>query len=169
VVIYYRIEIKEYVINFIYSNIYIYRIIADYELSLFWSYVSISYISSRDFENSFIDGAKTIKNVTVSHDLSSVGSFIGSNDKYFSKNKFIGSDIIDYWSTTIRIHIKSGALDEVFLELADFHRTRNEERIKIISKLSEPVAMLVIGGIIGVIAIAILSPFYEITQGISSL
>jgi type IV pilus assembly protein PilC len=174
---YYRARIFEYVQHLFFSKSLLYKLMSDYELSLFWSYISLAYISSRDLGTSFIEGAGSIKNSNVRAYLvhigrNMLGDLIIEIKESFDKmkiNRYLHRDVVDYWRAAIGIQLRAGSLDLVFGELADFHRDRNEQKIKIISKLSEPIAMIIIGGVIGFISIAMLSPFYEMTQGISSL
>ncbi len=170
-------RIRGFVQKVFFSKSLLYKLMSDYELSLFWSYVSLAYVSSRDLETSLFDGAGSIRNVKVRmyfEKLSKcvVGDMVHSmGDVYISEKikPFISKDVIDYWKASIMIQTRSGSLDLVFAELADSHRQRTEEKIKVISKLSEPIAMMIIGGMIGLISIAMLSPFYEMTQAVSSL
>lgn len=174
---YFRNQIFGFVQRQFFSRSFLYRIMSDYEFSLFWSYISLAYISSRDLETAFVDGGRGIKNAVVRSYLEKVGQRVlgdlvqSIEDLYIQMNlkRYIHKDIVDYWRASIAIQLRSGSLDQVFSDLADFHRARNEQRIKIISKLSEPIAMIIIGGVIGLISVAMLSPFYEMTQGISTL
>ncbi len=174
---FYRRQLREIVRKQFFMTAALYRLMSDYELSLFWSYISLSYISSRDLETSFRDGAKSIENLRVREYFEQVGKGVVGGlvgclgDIYVSQklSRYIHKDIVDFWKATVAVELRSGSLDLVFLELANFHKERNEQKIKLISRLAEPFAMIVIGGVIGIISIAMLSPFYEMTQGISSL
>jgi len=61
---------------------------------------------------------------------------------------------------------KTGKLDETFLYLGDFFEEEVDETTKNLSTIIEPVLLLVIGLGVGFIALAIISPIYELTGSI---
>lgn len=66
----------------------------------------------------------------------------------------------------ISIGEKSGSLEHSFAYINDFYESELNDTTKNISQLIEPVLMIVIGLLIGFIAISIISPIYGITQNI---
>lgn len=61
---------------------------------------------------------------------------------------------------------KTGKLDETLLYLGDFFEEEVDETTKNLSTIIEPVLLLVIGLVVGFVALAIISPIYEITGSI---
>lgn len=61
---------------------------------------------------------------------------------------------------------KTGKLDETLLYLGDFFEEEVDETTKNLSTIIEPVLLLVIGFGVGFIALAIISPIYELTGSI---
>lgn len=61
---------------------------------------------------------------------------------------------------------KTGKLDEVLLYLGDFFEDEVDNTAKNLSVVLEPIILLVIGLIVGFVALAILSPIYELTGSI---
>lgn len=61
---------------------------------------------------------------------------------------------------------KSGKLDEVLLYLGDFFEDEVDNTAKNLSVVLEPIILLVIGLLVGFVALAILSPIYELTGSI---
>ena len=61
---------------------------------------------------------------------------------------------------------KTGKLDETLLYLGDFFEEEVDETTKNLSTIIEPVLLLVIGLGVGFIALAIISPIYELTGSI---
>ena len=61
---------------------------------------------------------------------------------------------------------KTGKLDETLLYLGDFFEEEVDETTKSLSTIIEPVLLLVIGLVVGFIALAIISPIYELTGSI---
>lgn len=62
---------------------------------------------------------------------------------------------------------ETGKLDESFLFIAEFSEREVDEGTKSLTAVLEPLLMLVIGTIVGFVAIAIISPIYKLTGGIS--
>ncbi len=63
---------------------------------------------------------------------------------------------------TIKTGEKTGTLEEVLKELADFYESEVEHQLKRITSLLEPVLMLVVGIIVGAMVIMIIAPIYSI-------
>ena len=63
---------------------------------------------------------------------------------------------------TIKTGEKTGTLEEVLKELADFYESEVEHQLKRLTSLLEPVLMLVVGIIVGAMVIMIIAPIYSI-------
>lgn len=61
---------------------------------------------------------------------------------------------------------KTGKLDEALLYLGDFFEDEVDNTAKNLSVVLEPIILLVIGVIVGFVALAIISPIYELTGSI---
>jgi len=66
----------------------------------------------------------------------------------------------------IAVGEKTGKLDEVFLYLGDFFEEEVDNTAKNLSVVLEPFILLVIGVFVGFVALAIISPIYELTGSI---
>lgn len=66
----------------------------------------------------------------------------------------------------ISVGEETGKLDESFLFIAEFSEKEVDDQVKTLTTVLEPLLMIVIGGLVGFIAVAIISPIYEITKGI---
>lgn len=66
----------------------------------------------------------------------------------------------------IEVGEKSGTLDEMFLYLADFYELEVQSLTKYMAHLFEPVLVVLIGLVVFVLAIAIVSPMYQILGSI---
>lgn len=67
---------------------------------------------------------------------------------------------------TIKTGEKSGSLEEVLQDLADFYEKEVEYQLKSITTLIEPILMLLIGIVVGVMVILIVAPIYSIIGGL---
>lgn len=61
---------------------------------------------------------------------------------------------------------KTGQLDEVFLYLGDFFEEEVDNTAKNLSVVLEPIVLLIVGLVVGFVALAIISPIYELTGSI---
>lgn len=61
---------------------------------------------------------------------------------------------------------ESGKLDDSFLFVASFAEREVDDATKTLTTVLEPLLMLAIGGLVGFIAIAIITPIYQLTSGI---
>ena len=66
----------------------------------------------------------------------------------------------------ISVGEETGKLDESFLFVSEFSEHEVDNGVKALTSILEPLLMLVIGAIVGFIAIAIITPIYGLTRGI---
>ncbi|MFH1309100.1 MAG: type II secretion system F family protein, partial [Candidatus Omnitrophota bacterium] len=57
----------------------------------------------------------------------------------------------------------SGRLDEILVEVGQGYAEEVETATKIVTSLIEPLAILIVGGILGFIVIAVLLPIFEMS------
>jgi type IV pilus assembly protein PilC len=69
---------------------------------------------------------------------------------------------------TIRAGEKTGSLEEVLEEMADFYQKEVDYNLKKLTSLIEPVLMLVIGLAVGGMVILMITPIYNLVGGIES-
>ena len=67
-------------------------------------------------------------------------------------------------SQLIAIGETTGNLSETLLYLSDFYETELDEITKNLSSVLEPILMIVMGVVVGFIAVSIITPIYEVTQ-----
>lgn len=66
-------------------------------------------------------------------------------------------------SRMINVGEKTGNLEEILLYLGDFYEIEVDRAVKILSTILEPIILLIIGLVIGFVAMAIITPIYEVT------
>lgn len=111
--------------------------------------------------------AHTLTNLKFRKDLIKVASSL-------DKGKTIGSSLknggyheyppIVY--RMIAIGEKTGKLDETLLYLGDFYEDEIDDLSKNLANILEPILLIVIGVAVGFVALAIISPIYELTGSI---
>lgn len=112
--------------------------------------------------------AHTLSNIIYQRDLKYIAAEV-------SRGKSI-SDILDQAQfqefppvavKIIGVGEKTGRLDEMALYLADFYEEEIDEVSKNLTTILEPVLLLVIGLVVAFVALAIISPIYQITGSLN--
>jgi len=80
-----------------------------------------------------------------------------------SRNKDIFPGVL---VQTVRAGEKSGSLDQVLNEMAQFYESEVEFSLKRMTSILEPVLMLLIGVVVGVMVILMIAPIYSIIGGL---
>lgn len=111
--------------------------------------------------------AATLNNLKFQADLKKI-------NQYLIKGKNIG-DALDnkkfaefppLVSKMISVGEKTGKLEETLMYLGDFYEDEIDNISKNLSTILEPVLLIVIGLVVGFVALAIISPIYELTGSI---
>src|SRR3989344_418329 len=108
--------------------------------------------------------AHTLNNLKYQKDLIKVGSYFTgglSISESIEKGKF--KEFPPLVSKMIAVGEKSGSLDDSLLYLADFYEEEIDNFSKNITTILEPLMIIVIGLIVGFVALAIVTPIYELT------
>jgi len=112
--------------------------------------------------------AHTLSNVLFQKDIHQIadklagGSSIGATMTKLKFPEFPGIVV-----KMIAVGEKTGKLEDVLLYLGDYYEDEIENISKNLSTLLEPFLLVVIGVIVGFIALAIISPIYELTGSIN--
>lgn len=86
-----------------------------------------------------------------------------SISSFFNQNRLLFPPLV---SQMISVGEETGKLDESFLFISQFSEREVDEATKNLTTVLEPLLMLVIGTLVGFIAIAIISPIYQLTKGV---
>lgn len=87
-----------------------------------------------------------------------IGSPLSSG---FKKNPKLFPDLV---VQMMEVGEESGTTDTVLEEVAAFYEAEVDESMKNLSSIIEPLIMMVIGAVVGVLAVALIMPIYNITQ-----
>jgi type IV pilus assembly protein PilC len=66
----------------------------------------------------------------------------------------------------IAIGEQTGELDNILQELAEFYEEEIDEVMENLPSIIEPVLMLVLGGAVGIMALAIITPMYSLSTAV---
>ncbi len=111
--------------------------------------------------------AETLPNCKFRDDLLRIGSSLteGKNiSDSIEKGKF--HQFPPLVSKMIGVGEKTGKLDEALLYLADFYEEEIDTFSKNLTTILEPVLLITIGLVVGFVALAIITPIYELTGSI---
>jgi len=111
--------------------------------------------------------AETLSNLSFKKSVAGLSSTL-------SKGKSIGKgmeqldnhDFPPLVSKMVSVGEKTGKLEDTLLYLAEYYEDEIEDSSKNLTTILEPVLLLVIGLIVGFVALAIISPIYELSGSI---
>ena len=66
----------------------------------------------------------------------------------------------------IRVGEESGTMEEVLAEVSHFYENEIDDSVKNLSSIIEPVLVIVIGAVVGVLAVGLIMPIYNLGAGI---
>lgn len=66
----------------------------------------------------------------------------------------------------LQVGEESGTVEEILSQLAQHYEEEVDSTLRNLSSIIEPLLLLFIGGIVGVLAMALISPIYNISQNI---
>ena len=66
----------------------------------------------------------------------------------------------------VKVGEKSGNLDQTLLYLADFFEEEVDDKVRNLGSIIEPMMLVVIAVVVGFVAMAIISPIYQLTGGV---
>lgn len=73
------------------------------------------------------------------------------------------------FSRMINVGEKTGKLDDSLLYLAKFYEKEISDTARNLSTILEPILLIIVGLVVGFVAVSIIMPIYEITHGLSGL
>ncbi len=106
-----------------------------------------------------------LKNVILRAEFSKAYQSItggGSLGKSLKESKIVPMFV----SNLISIGEESGKLDDTMSEIADLYERETDEAIRVMTSLMEPLMILVMGGIVGFIVIAMMLPMFELNMAV---
>ena len=111
--------------------------------------------------------ARTLNNLKFKNDLLEVAATLKKGKEIGTTLEKQGfSEYPPLVSKMISVGEKSGKLDEALLYLGDFYEDEIDDLSKNLTTVLEPILLVVIGLIVGFVALAIISPIYELTGSI---
>ncbi len=110
--------------------------------------------------------ADTINNLVYKEELKNISVDITRGEEISKRLKEKPGIFPPIFSQMIAIGEKTGNLNETLFYLSDFYEKEIEEVSRNLSTILEPVLMIMMGIIVGFVAVSIITPIYEVTQGL---
>ena len=110
--------------------------------------------------------ADTTKNLVYKEECQKLAEVISRGEKlstYLRKKKHVFPDI---FSHMVAVGEKSGTLSKTLVYLSEMYENEVEDFTKNLSTLIEPALMILMGLLVGFVAISIITPIYGITQNL---
>ncbi len=105
-------------------------------------------------------------NLAYQHECTSVGNSIVQGGRLSESFAYRPAYFPQSFCHLVAVGEKSGTLSDTLLYLAEMYDAEVDEWTKNLSTLIEPVLMVVMGVLVGFIAISIITPIYGITQNL---
>lgn len=110
--------------------------------------------------------ADTIPNLVYRKEMRQIAEWVKRGEsihKYLNKKENIFPPTV---GRLIEVGEATGNLDENLFYLSDFYESEVDEMAKNLSSVLEPALLLIMGSIVGFVAVSIITPIYEITQNL---
>ena len=108
----------------------------------------------------------TLGNLVYQKELKKIGKEVEKGkpiSDYLKKKETVFPLMV---SRMVGVGEKTGKLEETLLYVGDFYEEEVDKYSKTLSTILEPILLLIIGGVVGFVALAIITPIYEITKGL---
>lgn len=142
------------------------RIVRDLNLVNFCRTLGITLKSGIKVVEAINITAESLSNLAYQDKLFKVAEEVRKGEAlapYFGKLPRLFPSIL---SQMIAVGESSGNLSETLLYLSDFYESEVNDTTQNLSNVLEPVLMVLMGVIVGFVAISIITPIYEVTQNI---
>ncbi len=110
--------------------------------------------------------SRSTNNLIYRSELEKLAEVANRGEKISSHMKNYRKLFPDVLSQIISVGERSGNLSETLNYLSDMYESEVEDSTKNLSNMIEPVLMVIMGLLVGFVAISIITPIYSITQGL---
>lgn len=109
---------------------------------------------------------ESLTNMNYKKELSNAAEAVRKGEAlapFFAQNEHLFPAVL---SQMISVGETAGNLSETLLYLSEFYESEVNESTKNLSNVLEPLLMVLMGAIVGFVALSIITPIYEVTQSI---
>lgn len=142
------------------------RMTANYNMSNFCRTLGLLLKSDVKVVEAVSITADTIKNLVYKKELKEIAKDVTKGEEISRRLEEHQKIFPPMVSQMIAIGESTGNLSETLLYLADFYEKEVDDTAKNLSNILEPLLMILMGFLVGFIAISIITPIYEVTQSV---
>lgn len=165
-----KINSVRFVANFILLRMPVFgKIVKDVNLANFTRTLGMTLKSGIKVVEAINITAESLKNPIYRRDLFKVAEGVQRGEAlapFFAKKRFLFPGIL---TQMVSVGETAGNLSETLLYLADFYESEVSETTKNLSNILEPILMVLMGVIVGFVALSIITPIYQVTQSIGRI
>lgn len=107
---------------------------------------------------------KTLGNLVYSDSMEQIQGSVQGGDPISKLMIATGKLFPPTFAQMVAVGENTGKLDETLIFLADFYESELDGTTKALSNVLEPLLLLVMGGVVSFVALAIITPIYKISQ-----
>lgn len=142
-------------------------IVESYNLANFTRTLGLMLKSGVPVATALVVAADTTANRVYSDAYRSIADSVTKGEPISRGIQNANARFPDLLTHMIAVGEQTGSLAQTLLYLAELYELEVDEQTKNLSSSIEPILMLVMGAIVGLIAVSVITPIYEITQHLS--
>jgi len=152
--------------NFYLATPFFGGLMKSYELALFSQLMSVLLKSGLTINQAFEVAGSETRNVPYNDSFIKIKDRLIQGVSLSESIKNFEKLYANNYSSIILVGEKTGTLEESFRNLADYYNKDIQSRTKDLPTIIEPILLLFIGIIVGVIALSIILPIYQLSSGL---
>ncbi len=141
-------------------------IIRDYNVSNITRTLGILLKSGITLNQAVAITSETTKNLVYKRKLLMLGSAVVRGEKMSTHLRKYRAIFPEIFGQMVAVGERSGSLSNTFVYISDLYENEVDDLTKNLSTMIEPALMIVMGILVGFIAISIITPIYGITQNL---
>jgi type IV pilus assembly protein PilC len=142
------------------------KMVRDYNLANFCRTLGLLLKSDIKVVEAVNTTADSLSNLAYKNALKKIAQEVIKGEeisKHLEKNTHLFPPML---TQMIAVGEKTGNLSETFLYISDFYEEELDEVVKNLSVVLEPILMVMMGVIVGFVAVSIITPIYSVTQNL---
>jgi general secretion pathway protein F len=150
--------------TFVLSTPYIGTLARNYFITQSARTLSTMLSSGESLHNSLAFLGKTVGSLTYRDSFTNAACAVGEGKSFAAFLRGNGRTFPELFSGMVEVGEKTSALSETLLHLSMYYENEVEESLKTLTILAEPVLMVGMGLLVGLVALSIITPIYGLTE-----
>ena len=135
-------------------------------LALFFRTLAVLLRSGVSIDESLIIAGNTLRNYYYQKSIKSIVREINQGKKLSEALRNQAGYYSKLTAGLVMVGERSGNLEEEFFNIAEIYERETESRVSVLSSAIEPILLIIIGFVVGGLALSIITPIYTVTEGI---